>query len=116
MRLLARHRPDPMLRVLLVLLTTSFFMRYALVAGPAENESARVLTPEIAAWILGTAVEPAARNSQADIRNGQTVVSQCSYSVNDGALALRSDSLIFVSLDHDKSLDKLRQLSPKWLG
>ena len=54
-------------------------------AETADNVAAKVFTPEIAQKVLGGPVEPAKRNSQADISNGSTVVSQCSY-------ALRTDS------------------------
>lgn len=60
----------------------------ALVAAAADNEASRIFTAESAQQVLGGPVAPAARNSTADIKNGATIVSQCSYSANTGDTAL----------------------------
>jgi hypothetical protein len=66
----------------------------ALAAEAADNLSARILTPELAQQLLGGTIEPATRNSSSDIKAGDTVVSQCSYSIKSDTVTPTSISLI----------------------
>ena len=61
----------------------------------AGNIAAKIFTEEMAQSVLGAPVQPASRNSDADIKNGATTVSQCSYSIKgDAAVMPTSVSLL----------------------
>jgi len=66
----------------------------AFAADPGDNLSTKILTPDLAQQILGGPVEPAKRNSGIDIKNGNTVLSQCSYSIKSDAVTPISISLL----------------------
>jgi hypothetical protein len=65
-----------------------------LVADSADNLSAKILAPDLAQQLLGGTIEPAPKNSRADIKVGDTVLSQCSYSMRGDALTPMSLSLL----------------------
>ncbi|MDQ6809604.1 MAG: hypothetical protein M3Z64_09315 [Verrucomicrobiota bacterium] len=88
------HSKPPRIGGLWVILLFFISAAKILAAEPADNLAAKTFTLEMAQHLLGGPTEPAKRNSQADIRNGSTVVSQCSYSVKGDDITPRTISLL----------------------
>jgi hypothetical protein len=57
----------------------------AVLAQSVDNLAVRILTPEMAQRILGAPADAAKANSEADMKNGATVISRCSYSLKSDA-------------------------------
>ncbi len=58
----------------------------AFAADSADNLATKILTPDLAQQLLGGTIEPAKRNSSADTKAGETLISQCSYSIKSDAV------------------------------
>ena len=49
-----------------------------------DNRASQILTPELAQQLLGTPIEPAAKNAEPDTKNEKTRLSFASYSAKGG--------------------------------
>src|SRR3954447_4438394 len=66
----------------------------AFAADSTDNLSTKILTPDLAQQLLGGTIEAAKRNSSADTKAGDTLISQCSYSIKSDAVTPLSVSLL----------------------
>ena len=78
---------------LIPLITAASLLCLAATAN-ADNMASRVFTEEMAQRVLAAPVQPASRNHDADMKNGETTVSQCSYSLKNADGTSKSTSLM----------------------
>lgn len=76
------------------LVTAGIFICLSATLNAADNVAAQAFTEEMAQRVLAAPVQPAKGNSGADMKNGETTVSQCSYSLKNGDLSPAAVSLM----------------------